>query len=540
MLPQEILVESRRTITRRLLRISWAPGLVLAGLWAVLALLYVFGTSPTMWTLSLLVGLGDPVLLRATVRGLGFTSTQLWTIFLLAPTLGPLLGAPLLPVAASAVARMRPREYLSEQAFQRAVAERITAILLAPPIAAELLVTALMLAGADLVHWAAPSGGTLAALAAAFLAGRLAWTVLIRIVSAPRVLGIEPVSEVRARAQLDRDPAERARAAKLVLAQDRRHLPPNPGTPQASAGLRPAGALRALAQYGRVLLVSILPIVAAVAWVIFSIIDLVAVFAGMSGPLRPDSPPVGAISRVLVLESVLVFVLFALAAGFAPGLAAAMAGGARSRVLDERTYEAWSDRARVNAWEARVVQGSAWIVTGFAAVALVAWEILTRATAVASAVTVTWTVIGFVILLPLVFAGAFPAMATGLRDVLYGPAGRYMRRETPFVLVAPEVGTRTEMARDPVVRAAMRERLRAEGGENALEVFDLDDADDRLWVDESAVGARHGKVSAADIEQGILPDFGNADDRPAALLPAPDAPPHAIPTEISDGDAPRA
>jgi hypothetical protein len=99
-------------------------------------------------------------------------------------------------------------------------------------------------------------------------------------------------------------------------------------------------------------------------------------------------------------------------------------------------------------------------------------------------------------------------MRVGLRDVLYGPAGDYMRREVPYALVAPEFGTRADRAKDPAVRAALRKRLQAGGGDHALEIFDLDAAGERLWVDESAPGASDTAVREADLAQGVLPDFG--------------------------------
>src|SRR5690625_7418165 len=90
-------------------------------------------------------------------------------------------------------------------------------------------------------------------------------------------------------------------------------------------------------------------------------------------------------------------------------------------------------------------------------------------------------------------------MRTGLRDVLYGPAGRYMRGDTEFALVAPDIGTRTERAEDPAVRAEMRRRLQEQDGDHSLELFDLDTAGERLWVEDSLPGARTTQIRAADL-----------------------------------------
>ena len=123
----------------------------------------------------------------------------------------------------------------------------------------------------------------------------------------------------------------------------------------------------------------------------------------------------------------------------------------------------------------------------------------------------TWVFLTLLALMavPLLGVAATQAMKSGLRDVLYGPAGGYMRRETPYALVAPEFGTRADRAKDPAVRAALRKRLQADGGDHALEIFDLDAAGERLWVDGAAPGASDTAVRQADLAQGVLPDFGS-------------------------------
>ena len=83
-----------------------------------------------------------------------------------------------------------------------------------------------------------------------------------------------------------------------------------------------------------------------------------------------------------------------------------------------------------------------------------------------------------------------------------------MRRETPHALVAPDIGTRADRAADPAVRAALRKRLQAESGDHTLEIFDLDAAGERLWVDDDEPGATDTAVRAADLARGQLPDFG--------------------------------
>src|SRR5690625_1091436 len=133
-LPAEIIAESRRTITRGLLRIAWAPALILIALWYVLLVLYVAGGSPTYWGLGALASLAEPTLLCTIMYQLGFTSSGLWMACLLLPVGATVLSLLLLPLATAAIAGMNPRRHLSEAGFQREVATRITAVLMIPPL----------------------------------------------------------------------------------------------------------------------------------------------------------------------------------------------------------------------------------------------------------------------------------------------------------------------------------------------------------------------------------------------------------------------
>src|SRR5699024_3288985 len=128
--PAEIIAESKRALTGRLLRIFWAPGLVLLGLWYVLLILYVTGASPTFWFLSSLAAVEDPMFLRAATSSLGFSSSGLRTAFLTLPVAATALSLALVPLAPSAIAGMDPRRFLSEAGFQTAVSTRLTAILM--------------------------------------------------------------------------------------------------------------------------------------------------------------------------------------------------------------------------------------------------------------------------------------------------------------------------------------------------------------------------------------------------------------------------
>ena len=516
-LPAEIIAESRRTITRGLLRIAWAPALILIALWYVLLVLYVAGGSPTYWGLGALASLAEPTLLRTIMYQLGFTSSGLWMAFLLLPVGATVLSLLLLPLATAAIAGMNPRRHLSEAGFQREVATRITAVLMIPPLLTVAALPITVLLGVP-QPWSGIGAGPLTALALAVVALQLTWVSIRGWVTAPRVLGIQSAAALETTARLDRDLDKRHAAALKVLAQDRRHLPPTPGTPQAAGALTPRGATTALALILRSSLTWVVPALMGLAWIVFGITDIVVTFSGISDlELNPGPSPLRwqALAAGLPLLG-----LSLLAIAMTPALAGLLSNGMRSQVTDQRTYPSWAHRARVNPWEQRVVNLTGWlnalIVLGATVMLGLALVLLDAVNGLAW----VWMTLNVVVIAPLLGLAAAAAMRTGLRDVLYGPAGRYMRRDTEFALVAPDIGTRTERAEDPAVRAEMRRRLQEQDGDHSLEIFDLDTAGERLWVDDSLPGARETQIRAADIARGQLPDFG-ADDSPFA------APAHA-------------
>lgn len=504
--PGEIMVESRREILARLLRRLWAPALVLFGLWYVLLTLYVAGASPTFWFFSLLAGLGDPAFLRQAMSALNFTSEGLWTAFLLLPALATvlsLLGALLVP---RLVAPLQPRRFLSETQFQRGVEDRTTAMLLALPVLVVLALPLTVALGMP-QPWAGLGAGPLSVWCAGLVALELAWVLVRRTVPAARLLGITPHETVHTEARIGTDPERRRAAARRHLAQDRRHLPPNPGTPAADGARSPRGAVTALALIARSALTWVLPAFAGTAWLVLGIADLVTVLTSLSSmelsqvetPLRWQHLAVGLPLLALV----------AAGCALAPALAVLLSSGHRAQVRDQRTYAEWAHRARVNPWEARVCALTGWICAGWALAGTILAAVLLPLLGAGTALTWVFLTLLALMVVPLLGVAATHAMKSGLRDVLYGPAGLYMRRDVPCALVAPEFGTRADRARDPAVRAALRKRLQADGGDHALEIFDLDAAGERLWVDENAPGASDTAVRQADLAQGVLPDFGS-------------------------------
>lgn len=503
--PAEIIADSKAALRRRLLRISWAPGLILLGLWYVLVVLYVAGASPTFWLLTLLISLGEPTYLRATTAQLGFTAGGLWAAFLLLPLLATVLSLAVAAIAPSAIAGMDPRRHLSERGFQADVATRITAVLLGP---SALAVAALPLSVAVGLPqpWSGLGAGQLMAWSLAVGALLVAWILVRRTVSAPTVLCIEPVAALEVLGHLDRDPVARRAAAARVLGQDRRHLPPNPGTEAAGRALTVRGAVTALALIARACLTWVVPAAVGLGVIIFGIADVVLTVTGL---LQSDLVQVrSALRWPMVAVGIPVLALVAGAVALAPGLAVLSAEGQRPAVLDQRTYPSWEHRARVNPWESRAVALTGWFSAALALLGVLLFAVVLALLGAATALAWVWIVVGGLTLIPLLGAGASAAMRTGLRDVLYGPAGDYMRRATPHSLVAPDIGTRAQRAQDPAVRAEQRRRLQAQGGDHAVAVFDLDASGERFWVDDSAPGAKGAAVRQADLAAGTLPDFG--------------------------------
>ncbi|MGP9539393.1 hypothetical protein ACT3SP_15395 [Brachybacterium sp. AOP43-C2-M15] len=539
--PTEIMVESKSVIRRRLLRILWAPGLVLLGLWYLLLVLYVSGASPTFWFFSLLASLGEPIFLRRALTSLGFTSTGVGTAFLLVPAIATGLSLALAPLAPSLLTRLQPRRHLSEKAFQRAVATLVTAVLMLPPVVVVAVLPLTLVLGLP-QPWSGLGAGPLSSWCLGILALQLGWILVRRTISPARLLGITDADMLRTTARIGTDPEERRAAAKQVLAQDRRHLPPNPGTAAASAAWSPRGAATALALIARASLVWVLPAAAGLGWLVFGITDVVTVILGMTTmDLNSVSTPLRLAPFLLALP-VAGLVLFAVA--LSPALAVLLAEGQRDQVRDQRTYEDWNHRARVNPWEARVAALTGWLSAAWALLGTAVLAVLLQLLQLATALTWVGIVVIALALVPLLGAAAAFAMRSGLRDVLYGPAGDYTRREAPYALIATDIGTRTDRGKDPAVRAELRKRLQAEGGDHALALFDIDAAGERLWVDDSAPGATDTEVREADLVRGALPDFGSEGSAfTGGGLAGPEAeqevPRHDIPDSVTGLREPR-
>lgn len=513
-LPGEYLVDSRRELLRRLARRSWAPALVLWPLWLCLVGLYVLGTAPTYWLFTLLAALGDSTYLRQSVLLMGFSRTGLLLAFLGLPLLATALSLLLLSVSAAWVGRLRPRELLDESAFQRAVSLRAALPLIAPAYAVIALLVLAVMVQAPL-QWTGLSAGALSSLALGIGLCLIAQTILRRVLSAPRLLGVPSAAALEYAALLGPQ-EQRGEAAGCLRAQDRRHLPPH------REELGPASVLRALRVTARGWCLWVFPAGLGLAWVVFAITDVVVLFSRLSSMDTSQRAPAQLPWQLLAI-SVPLGALTALGLGLAPFAAMRLSRSLRGRVTDLRTHRSWTDRVRVNPWEGAVATRTGLLQ---AAVVLIAVLVLGAGLGLTGALTAVgwvWLVLDVLVLVPFIGVAGTWAMRRHLRYVVYGRAGSFMRRRTPWAMVAPQYGTRADRADDPVVIAEIRRRRRAAVGEHGLEpVGPLSDGAAGMpgvvgaagSVGTAGAGPTGG--SRAGEEPVGLPDFGAEDSVPPA------------------------
>ncbi|MFC0676178.1 hypothetical protein [Brachybacterium hainanense] len=493
-LPEQIMLPSRRLLRARLLRAAWMPALVLLPLWYALLTCYVLGTSPTFLLLGSLALVVEPGMFDMFVRSIGFTPLGLGLAYLLVPLTGTLVSLSLLLLSVHRVATINPRMHLTEEDFQRAVSRRAAAPLMILPLVSVIATVLLALTPLS-PHWGTLSAGVLAALCAALLWCALAWLTMRPLLSAPRLLDVPTPAEQMSlwdRSTRTAPAADRAARLAVLVTQDRRHLPPVPSRLEPGPAELLARAGRTLAALAGPAMTWVGLVMLPLGWIIFSILDLVVVIERMTSDMAFSVVQAQQPWQVFAVGLPLLAVLAGLVS-LAPQLAMLLARPLRSRVLDERTYPDWETRAELNPWEARVV-----VLTGV----LVALEalIITGALAVllelAGGMTSTgWVWIGIDVLVasPLLGAAASFAMRRRLRDIVYGPAGLYTRRRTPFVLVAPEGGVA------PLRPASPEEHL-----------------------------SPYRAADAEAVSRGILPDFGTGGGADASAPTGAD--PHRIPS----------
>ncbi|UYG17300.1 hypothetical protein BRM3_02380 [Brachybacterium huguangmaarense] len=493
--PSEILLESRAELTARLRRGFWKPGLVLLALWLLLAIGYIHSASPTLWAFTPLLLATGGVPLTAVLSLVGFSLGGIVLLLVLVPIVGTALSFALLPVASAAAARVNPRRHLTAVGARRAVSTRIARVLVLPPVAAIALLLLAVLCQAPL-QWKDLSYGAIAGLAGGVGLTWVASAIVRRLLDVPALL--------RPR---DGEVTRSGKFREDAIAQDRRHLPP-------SGPVDPGPAvLRSLFVTVRSLVTWWGPVLLPTMWLAFGIGDAAVFFTRISSSLdttiRTGLPwPTYAIGFLLLA-------LLLAAMALAPLVAMRLAEPQRALVTDLRTAPTWAQRAAVNPWEVAVCRTTAAIDTIAMGAATVLLAIGLGVAGTLDPMAWTWITIDLVVLTPLTYPAVLRGMQGGLRDVVYGPAGRYMRRRTPFALIAPPIGTRTELAADPFVRARMR----------------------RLGQDETVKPAGGGSAGAAAAGAGALGADGSLPDFSAGRSPRTRPPAAArddIPEDVTE------
>lgn len=443
-LPERILLESRAELTRRVLARFPAAIPVLLPTWILLVLTLVLALAPTLWILSPLLWVSSVVEIRQFLSMAGLSPMGL-VIAAFMPLLGLALSLAMVPLVSRALSGMDPRRFLTEADFQRAVSSRAAWLIIAPAVAL-LALLVLAIACQLPLPWHDLSYGVLSGLC--FSAGLIwcAQLLLRRTFFAPRLLGIPDPRTLVLRTAMN--PEARARTARRLQAQDRRHLPPTDHSPDPamlgrSVLITARGALRWAA-----------PALVICGWLVFLCADLVVVLPRLGdsslSPVRSRLPW----QSYLILGTVITLHLGVMA--LAPLAAMALSRSQRAQVTDLRTAPSWEERIRVNPWERRVVVLTTAIVGLAALGAVLLGAVLSALAGAAGAITWIWIALDLLILLPLGIIGVNLALRDGLRDIVYGPAGDYMRRRSPWSRIAPEIGTRAELAQDPAVRARRR------------------------------------------------------------------------------------
>ncbi|MDO5661918.1 MAG: hypothetical protein Q4G40_04415 [Brachybacterium sp.] len=451
-LPEEIVLESRRDLEKRLLRAFPLVALTLVPLWYLLLFTYVVSTGPFMWFISPLVALSEPDIMSQLLLMTGFSGTGLVLSFLLLPWFASAASLLAIPLASRWVGRLNPQLFLTEEGFQKAVSMRAALPLLLPPA---LAVGALLLAvplGLSR-HWNSLSYGIVAGFAVGLLALLIALPLLRRALSAQRLLGIPTAATLGAR-QFGLSPERRQHLMSLLRAEDGRTLPP------ASEHYRPIHGLRAVAVVAWAAVPWVIVPTLVMAWMVFLVAD-VSVVLGRLGDYQTLNPVASGLPWTVWVTGIAGLLLLTLAVAVMPMLAMSVSRSQRSQVRSFSTPTTWSQRRENNPWEARIAMLTALGVTAAGFGIVLVMLVVTFSTGAGSSMVGFWAVLAITVLLPLLAAATHQGMREHLRYVLYGPAGHYARRDVLHTRVVPVAGTRTSRAGDPEVRGEIRRREEA-------------------------------------------------------------------------------
>lgn len=447
--------------------------------WMLLSWIFLGGASPMLmlfWPLMML----DLGIMDSFLRSLYLSTPLLITLLLTAPLFGALWGGFTVPWALGRVAKLRPRRYGTEKEFRTAIGRCFAVVNAVPQIA---LLLFLLLLAALKVHipWASLSFSVISAACTWIAVSIIGYLVTSGFAKAANVLRLPGVNEIEMRMAQARSPQEWARLAKILQVQDRRHLPRN--TLALSPRMFRASFTELARAHWWVLLTASL-LGAPVMWVaaIGRSVEQLDIDAGAEA-FRASVP-----SLVEWSVFVLAVALWCAAINLVPALTLLLVKPKAGDVRDLRTFNTVPERFAVNAWEKRVVVvGCLLMVLVEVLIAALAALILAVGNAL-NAMCVVLLVIGFFVVIPLSAVATYHCLAKQLRTIVYGPVHWYARREAPLSAVAPQWGTKADLANDPAVREReLRERARI------------------LGLPETASPE---EIAVASTRAGLLPDFG--------------------------------
>lgn len=485
--PEEILLDSVAELRRVA---SWKPYAFLISVgvvsWTLMALVFLASFSPLMW-LILLMGIADPMLISAFFREFGVPFPVLVAILMGAPVVGAGLGAATVPVGLWGVARIRPRTFLSEEAFRAAVARRFSVAAIAPHVVVIVLLGVLSPIP-TVSAWDALSFNVIAALAEMIvIAAATFWTVQ-SIFRQMNVLRLPAVSELTIRAQQAPNPQERARLWGILFAQDRRHLPRNTTVVGPRFLVTSVGVI--LSHHWWVLVV-----LAALCGPLLWFVDMIQAFLGMSVGFDPTAAdPQGRpdVSLAELGAMILAAVAWVLTFAFAPVLTIIAVRVRGREPRDLRTLPTVRERLEVNPWEKTVVWVGTVLVVCAEVLIIAGYFVLIALVGQWTALHWLWLLVWSALVVPLSAVATWRALAVDLRTIVYGPAHWFARRATPTAAIAPLRGTKASVAKDPRV-AERRARERAAG----------------LGLAENATPEELARAASS---RGALPDLGVEDD----------------------------
>ena len=497
-LPEEVLCESERSMRAAAGRKIWVWMAIVGFVsWGALAMVFLGSLTPLFLFLPIFA-IADPSFVASLLNGLGASPGVVLFIAFGSAPLGALAGLGAAALGLRSVARLRPREYLTEKEFRRAIGWSFAKWILWPELAVIVL---------SMILTALPGNTFILADFSYIVVSGYLQMFVIALLSAPLAAGLARASnplklpglgelEMRRQAAIGTD--NYGHYTRVLFAQDRRHLPRNRfiANPRVVAQ-----SFRTIARYRwwQVLTVAVL----VVPFYYFADFGQLFTFDGNVGDIS------GATDFSLTTRIAALVLLVAWLSAFAwlPPLVLSLfhlIPPSKRGVRDQRTYPTIAERMAVNRWERGVV----WVTTlGLAAVeavCLIALLVVLQVTgdaALAGPVHLWVLGISGFAASALGMIATYRAMAIDLRTIVYGPAGWYMRREVPFSAIAPQRGTRTDLADDPRVRAALRER-------QAM----------KLGLPKDATLEQIAKAAS---RTGVLPDFGLGEEQVTPVMVDP-------------------